>query len=69
MNTQLQPEQFDVVQDVFKRIAKEPWFSTDSARRNEFARHCLQTYQAGVTDPDRLFEACQQAARDHYAER
>jgi hypothetical protein len=54
----MQPEQFNVVHDVFKRIAMTPWFSQDVVRQQEFAALCLRTYEAGITDPDRLFEAC-----------
>lgn len=68
MNTQLQPEEFDVVQNAFKRIAREPWFIKDIARQNAFARHCLHVYQAGMTDPDRLFEACERTAREQYSD-
>lgn len=67
MNNQLQPEQFDIIQAVFKRVADEPWFTQDVSKQREFGRYCLRTYQAGVTDPDRLFEACLQTARDRYS--
>jgi phosphoglycolate phosphatase-like HAD superfamily hydrolase len=68
MNSPLQPKQFDVVQGVFKRLARQPWFSRDIIRQQEFASYCLRTFQAGVTDPDRLYEACERAARERFAE-
>ncbi|UVC12514.1 hypothetical protein IHQ71_30205 (plasmid) [Rhizobium sp. TH2] len=66
MNTPLQPEQFDIVHGVFKRLAGEPWFSRDIVRQQQFASYCLHTYQAGETDPDRLFEACERMARETF---
>jgi hypothetical protein len=63
-----QPQEFDVVQDVFKRIAREPWFSKDINRQHEFAGLCLRKYQEGTTEPDRLLEACLIVAREHYAD-
>jgi hypothetical protein len=62
-----QPGEFEVVHDVFKRIARETWFSRSTVRQREFAAFCLRTYQSGVTDPDRLFEACERAARENFA--
>ena len=63
----LQPSEFEVVHSTFKRIARENWFSRDITRQRDFAAFCLHTYQSGVTDPDRLFEACERAAREKYA--
>ena len=68
MFSTLQPEEFEVVQGVFKGLAREPWFSRDTVKQQEFASFCLRTYQAGVKDPDRLFEECERYARKHYAE-
>jgi hypothetical protein len=69
MFSALQPEHFDIVHGVFKRLAMSSWFSRDTVKQQEFARFCLHTYQSGVTDPDRLYEACERAAREHYSER
>ncbi|UVC11164.1 hypothetical protein IHQ71_11640 [Rhizobium sp. TH2] len=62
-----QPSEFEVVHDVFKRIARETWFDRTIARQRDFAAFCLRAYQSGVTDPDRLFEECERVARARYA--
>jgi hypothetical protein len=62
-----QPSEFEVVHQVFKSIAREPWFDRSIARQRDFASFCLRAYQSGVTDPDMLFEECQRVARARYA--
>ena len=59
----LQPEEFSVVQQVFKRIARDAWFKDDIETLNRFGLIVLHTYGSGITDEEQLFARCSDASR------
>jgi hypothetical protein len=59
----LEPDEFIIVQDVFKRITQDAWFRDDSDKLDWFGRVVFHAYQGGITDNDRLYEHCLEASR------
>jgi len=53
-----EPDEFDIVQDVFRRITKDAWFNDDKGRLDWFGRVVFNAYQGGITDNDRLYQHC-----------
>ena len=61
----LRPWEFDLIHDVYSSIVSEAWFSKAAVDRSEFAAECMETYQSGVIEPDRFYDACERGrARD-----
>ena len=54
----LDPSEFVVVQDVFKRLTQHAWFRDDSARVDWLGRFVINAYQGGITDNNSLYEYC-----------
>ena len=52
----LQSDEFQVVQDVFKKIVAEPWFSRDIKRQQQFGAFVIRAYQSGSTDTGKLYD-------------
>jgi hypothetical protein len=59
----LEPSEFILVRDVFRRITQDVWFKGDSTRLDWLGRFVLNAYQGGITDNDRLYEHCLAASR------
>jgi hypothetical protein len=59
----LEPSEFILVRDVFRRITQDVWFKADSTRLDWLGRFVLNAYQGGITDNDRLYEHCLAASR------
>lgn len=57
----LEPSEFILVRDVFRRITQDAWFKDDSTRLDWLGRLVLNAYQGGITDNDRLYEHCRAA--------
>jgi len=54
----LEPGEFIIVQDVFKRIAQDACFKDDSDRLDWLGRFIINAFQGGITDNDRLYQHC-----------
>lgn len=63
-NRLLRPREFDLIHDVYSSIVSEPWFSKAAVHRSEFAVECMETYQAGITDPEQFHATCERRACD-----
>ena len=59
----LEPGEFIIVQNVFKRITQDAWFGGDSNKLDWVGRFVLNAYQGGITDDDRLYQHCLAATR------
>lgn len=59
----MQPHEMEVVQDVFKAVVAEPWFSRTVENEKAFAASVLRAYRTGITDRDRLLVNCREAAK------
>jgi hypothetical protein len=54
----LEPGEFIIVQDVFRRITQDACFKQDSVKRDWLGRFIINAFQAGITDNDRLYRHC-----------
>lgn len=54
----LEPGEFIIVQDVFKRVTQHAWFKDDSAKLDWLGRFVINAYQGGITDNDHLYQHC-----------
>ena len=55
-------QEIEVVQDVFETVVGEAWFHRTMFNEKEFAEFVLRGYRSGITDRDRLFVYCHEAA-------
>lgn len=62
----LLPEELDIVESVYDKIAAEAWFTDDEAERSAFAAHVIASYQRGLTDPEKLLQFCEVAAKGRF---
>jgi len=60
--------EIDVVQSVFSRIVKEPWFSSGAVHREQFALYVLKMYKRGLVIPEALEALCR-VAREKFCAR
>jgi hypothetical protein len=58
----LEPGDFVVVQDVFRRITQEVFMKDDSAMLDWLGRFVINAYQGGITDNDHLYRHCLEAS-------
>ena len=58
----LDPSEFILVRDVFRRVTEDAWFGDDSTRLDWLGRFVLNAYHGGITDNDRLYEYCRAAS-------
>lgn len=65
----LRSDEFKIVQGVFKEIVKEPWFSRDIGRQQQFGAFVIRAYQSGTTDTGKLYDLCARTAQDRFAEK
>lgn len=65
----LRSDEFKVVQGVFKEIVKEPWFSRDIGRQQQFGAFVICAYQSGTTDTGKLYDLCARTAQDRFSEK
>lgn len=54
----LEPGEFIIVRDVFRRITQDASFKDDSAKLDWLGRIVINAYQGGITDNDRLYQHC-----------
>lgn len=54
----LEPGEFNIVQDVFRRITQDACFKQDSVKLDWLGRFIINAFQAGITDNDRLYHHC-----------
>lgn len=54
----LEPGEFTIVQDVFRRITQDACFRDDSDKKDWLGRFIINAYQRGITDNDRLYRHC-----------
>lgn len=59
----LQPEEFSLVQGVFKRVANDAWFKDDIVTLNKFGLIVLNAYRGGVTETEQLYEHCRNVSQ------
>jgi hypothetical protein len=62
------PAEFEVVQSVFKRVAKGAWFKDDIPTLKEFGLIVIHAYQGGIVDTDGLYAHCVQAANERFSQ-
>jgi len=63
----MQPDELQLVQNVFDQIANQPWFSRKIADREHFALYILQMYRRGLVVPEKLQAVCTLAAQKYYS--
>lgn len=63
----LPPDELNLVQRVFQRIAKLEWVSQEPETQRRLAAHVLQVYGRGITDPEQLHATCLVAAKENFA--
>jgi hypothetical protein len=66
MKMPLEPDEYEIVQGVFKRLVQAPWFDRTAPHEKECAKLVLQQYSAGAEDPEDLLAACEPEARQRY---
>jgi hypothetical protein len=54
----LEPGEFIIVQDVFKRLTQDACFRDDGDKKDWLGRFIINAYQGGITDNDRLYQHC-----------
>ena len=64
----LRSDEFQVVQDVFKKIVAEPWFSRDITRQQQFGAYVIRAYQSGTTETGQLYDLCARTAQDRFSD-
>jgi hypothetical protein len=64
----LRSDEFKLVQHVFREIVKEPWFSRDIARQQQFGAFVIRAYQSGTTDTGKLYDLCARTAQDRFSD-
>ena len=64
----LAPNEFIVVQGVFKRVARESWFKDDIPTLNRFGSIVVHAYQSGMVEDEHLFAHCMQVAKERFVE-
>jgi hypothetical protein len=62
-----EPEEFEIVRQVFDSVTSEAWFSRSEKRREQFATYLLEAYQNGLTDPFELKTLSRAAAREIFS--
>jgi hypothetical protein len=67
MRTSLDPAEYDLVQGVFKSLARAPWFERTTFNEKECAKLVLQAYAAGTTDEAGLLAACLPEVRRRFS--
>lgn len=66
-NGTLMPEEVDLVQRVYERIAALPWVTQESEKREQLARHVISAFDQGHHDEQDLYEHCLTGARYQFA--
>ncbi|OWW00122.1 hypothetical protein ATY81_25355 [Rhizobium sp. R72] len=62
MHGVFEPTDLRIIQEVYDRMASEPWFSDGVSYREEFARYVLGMYRRGLVIPEKLEALCKIAA-------
>jgi hypothetical protein len=64
----LEPDELAFVQQVYDRIAAEPWVSRDTDVRDGLARYVIAMYMRGLWSEKHLYGLCLVAAREKFSE-
>jgi hypothetical protein len=67
MKTSLDPAEYELVQGVFKSLARAPWFDRTALNEKECAKLVLSVYSNGINDDDGLLAACLPEARRRFS--
>jgi hypothetical protein len=66
MKTSLEPTEYEIVQGVFKRLVRAPWFDRTASHEKDCAKLVLKHYSAGATNSEDLLAACEPEARQRH---
>lgn len=61
------PHDYDIVQTVFKALARADWFDRNFANEKACAMLALSKYGDGGLDPIELMALCEQEARERFS--
>jgi hypothetical protein len=61
------PAEFDLIQSVFKRVAKDAWFKDDIPVLKQFGLIVIHAYQSGIVDSDGLYDHCVRTAQERFS--
>lgn len=66
-HTTIRPDEFRMVQSIFKQVAAEDWFSRDPERQRVFGAFLLRAFQGGLVDRVHLYDLAIRTARESFA--
>ena len=60
------PDQYAVIQSVYKDIVSQAWFSKSPEKQRKFAVSVINAYRGGLVGHDELRSYCWMSARRHF---